>query len=318
MPEYMDPEEVNRIKKTEWWELISPADAKKQFASNIKLLHAAFELRKNPRRPIQVLAIHGSPRSNVELSCAHELSNSQLLLRYGLKAIEGQPDVRIKEVNLREMFIEPCNSCYSSTSAMCHLGCSCFPFDDASKMLFPMVIACDVLLLSTGVNQSAMSSRLKLFCDRLINLDGGYYLPPEQYVPKDLDMKNRMTRTSLRQPVHYDQRMHGRVVAFFISSKDNSDELPANDYRDTLPSYVKTVADSLARGFLDYGMKLSDPWLAQFSAVVDEEMSYDKFRLAIDTNAQEQAKRVVAAAVELARAIRERPPARGPHPPNRT
>lgn len=316
----MSLEEFRRIAYDgEWWQMVDIEEAKVEHARNVEACRKALEYHESKDRPIDVLAVHGSSRSNAKLSCAHELSNSQLLLRSGLDAIRDDPNVKVTELNLREYKIEYCNYCYSSASANCGFPCNCWPFDPMQK-LYPPVLRCDVLLLSTGVNQSAMASRLKAFSDRLISMDGGYYVPPEEFVAKDEDWKNRMVAASLNQPVHYDQRLHGRVAAFFISSKDNADDVPVGegDYYDEAPSYIKVVSDSLYMGYHDYGFYFAEPWLAHFDSVPDEEMSFDKQRLNEDTRTHEQAREAVAAAVELARRFRENPPPPRPHPPNRT
>jgi multimeric flavodoxin WrbA len=56
----------------------------------------------------------------------------------------------------------------------------CFPWDPMQE-LYPLVLKSDVMLCSTGVNQSAMSTRLKTFLDRLISLDGGFFVGPDQF-----------------------------------------------------------------------------------------------------------------------------------------
>ena len=64
--------------------------------------------------------------------------------------------------------------------------------------LYPLVLNCDVMFCSTGVNQSAMSSRLKLFADRLISLDGGFFVAPAQYREKDADWRDRCIALSTK------------------------------------------------------------------------------------------------------------------------
>jgi multimeric flavodoxin WrbA len=59
--------------------------------------------------------------------------------------------------------------------------------------LYPLVLKCDVMLCSTGVNQSAMSTRLKTFLDRLISLDGGFFVGPNQYESKGEDWRDNVS-----------------------------------------------------------------------------------------------------------------------------
>ncbi len=304
---------------TEWWQVVDLEEGREYHERNVRRCLKAINV--HGRGPIRVLVVHGSSRSNSDLSCAHELSNSQLLCRAGLDAIRGDPSVVIEEVNLREYQIEYCNNCYSTASALCGFPCNCFPFDPMQD-LYPKVLACDVLLCSTGVNQSKMSGRLGVFCDRLISLDGGYFVTPEQFGPKDTEWRDRCIALSQSDEVHYDQRPHGRVAAFFISSKDTADLEPTEDdrYNEIMErnSYVQLTSDSLFRGFWDVGFYMADPWFAAALGHPNEELSLDKARLNADIQAQEAARHVVIEAVNLADRFRDDPPEPRLHPSGRT
>lgn len=204
----------------EWWQFVPLEEAAKAYQKNIDVAKAAVEEYCRRPRPLRILAIHGSSRSNHKLSCAHELSNSQLLLRSGLDKFRENSDLEIEEVNLREYNISPCNSCYSTSSALCGWVCDCFPFDEM-QLLYPKVLRSDVLLISTGVNQTAMSSRLKLFSDRLISMDGGY--ARDHLELKDSEFRARAIQLSTTTKIVYEQRLQGRVCAFFIAAKDEKD-----------------------------------------------------------------------------------------------
>jgi len=194
---------------------------------------------------------------------------------------------------------------------------NCFPLDPMQE-LYPKVLWCNILFCSTGVNQSAMSSRLKAFCDRLISLDGGYFVEPEQFAFKDAAYREKMIATSLEQPVIYDQRMQNRVAGFFIASKDENDMGGTDDHGMPYLSYVRMVRESLYRGFHDFGFYFADPWYASFAANPYEEMSYDKQRLNEDNQAHEKAKQVVRASIKKAQDIMKNPPPARQHPVNRT
>lgn len=95
--------------------------------------------------------------------------------------------------------------------------------------LYPLVLKCDVMLCSTGVNQSAMSTRLKTFLDRLISLDGGFFVGADQYEQKGPEWRDKCialaARLSSTGQLHYDARMWGRVAAYFITSKDEKNSV---------------------------------------------------------------------------------------------
>ena len=307
-----DADYFTKIRYGEWFNYVSLEQARKAHARNLENCRKAIEEHVNNKN-IKILAVHGSGRS-LTLSCAHEKSNSQMLLQKGL---EAAGDAEIKEVKLRDYNIEPCNGCYSTASALCNFACTCFPLDPMQE-LYPKVLWCDILLCSTGVNQSAMSTRLKAFCDRLISLDGGYYVSPEQFAWKDAVYREKMIATSIEQPVSYDQRMQNRVAAFFISTKDDNDAYGKDDHGEPYRKYSRMVAESLYRGFHDYGFYFGSPWYAVFAANHLEEMSYDKQRLNEDTGAHAEAKKVVQSAIKKAQEIKKNPPKAREHPPNRT
>lgn len=109
----MNSEEYKKIAYGEWWEHVSEEYARDAHAENIEnCLRAANEFRSGP---IKIFVLHGSGRSHTTLSCAHEFSNSQVLLRKGLEVLqEMDVDVEVDEVNVREYKIERCNNCYST------------------------------------------------------------------------------------------------------------------------------------------------------------------------------------------------------------
>lgn len=60
------------------------------------------------------------------------------------------------------------HNCVSTASLMCQFPCLCHPMDPMQD-LYPKTLRADVLLMSTPVNQAAMSTRLKAYLDRLIS-----------------------------------------------------------------------------------------------------------------------------------------------------
>ncbi len=309
----MKAEEYIQIKNMEWFEKVSIDEAAKYHKLNVERCLDAIEYHKKEDRPINILAVYGSGRSNYN-SCAQELSNSQLLLRGALEQFRDNPKYEIVEIPLRSYNIEPCNNCYATSSALCGFPCNCFPLDPMQD-LYPLVLKCDVMLCATGVNQSDMSSRLKTFLDRLISLDGGFYVTPEQFGPKDYDWRDKCialaTELSKRKEVHYDARMWGRTSAYFISSKDEKNDIDtvARDYKelDDL-SYIERVAAVLREGQADYGFfHDKEDWYAGAYADPNVEMAYDKKTTFSNPEFAKRAELVARKAVELAEKIRKNP-----------
>ena len=295
-------------KRTEWWD--GPVDfesAQEQHRKNIEKIRQVLQWRTRQDRPLSILVAHGSGRHPVT-SCAHEMSNSQMLLNRGvdLARKEFPDEIEVDEFVLRELFLEPCNNCVSTTSALCNFPCSCFPGDDMSTRIYPAMIKADVILLSTGVNQSMVSSRLKIFLDRLIAVDGGYFI--EELPKKDSIWRAKMIQHSLDAPV-YDQRMFGKVAAYFVTSKDlkntHQTGIPTDDkwYK----GYDELVIGSLYSNGVDYGWFHADPFYVIAAADPDVEYGYDKNEYD-NKQLHEQSKDVVLAALRLAAEHRNDPP----------
>jgi multimeric flavodoxin WrbA len=308
----MDPKDLVQIKYGPWWAAgFKPEDTKARHAKNVKACLEAIESYNIKERPLRILVVHGSGRSSLS-SSAQELSNSQMLLRYGLRPYQGNPAYEIEEISLVEYAIEPCNACYSTSSVLCGFPCNCFPWDPMQD-LYPKVLACDVMLMSTPVNQSAMSTRLKTFIDRLISLDGGFFVDKDQYEPKGPEWRDKCIalakQLSSTGNLKYSPRMWGKVSAYFISSKDQNQtrETVVKPFESKL-SYIEAVAESLHVGQADYGFFHSEKnWYVGVAANPDEEMCYDKRNLNEQRDVHTEAEIVVRKAIELAEKLRLNP-----------
>jgi len=295
----------------EWYWYVSPEEGLKAHAQNIKACERAIDGYNKKDRPLRVLVVHGSGR-NTDESCAHERSNSAMFLEKGLEAIEGDENIEVEAVHLRHYNISYCNGCYSSSSAHCHFPCTCHPLDPMQD-LYPKILAADVLLISTGVNQSAMSSRLKAFCDRMISCDGGFYMDVKQFKDKFGGMKNSDTREAAiaiekTKKFNYEQRLHGRVCAYFISSKDQNNTFSSVSGDERPLNYAEITAQSLKDGMEDYGMFHAKKWYAKAASNPNVGMYLDKETLSKNTKAHKEAKEVVKQAINLARKLRKKKP----------
>jgi hypothetical protein len=158
-----------------------------------------------------------------------------------------------------------------------------------------------------------MSSRLKIFLDRLISLDGGFFVSPSQYAQKGAEWRDKCialaAKLSRKGQLRYDARMWGRTAAYFITSKDekNSGRTVVRKFRQPL-SYIELVAHSLRNGNADYGF-FHDPhnWYAAAWADPDEELCYDKRYFSSHPMFLKKAKLVARAAIRLALRLRTTP-----------
>jgi multimeric flavodoxin WrbA len=75
--------------------------------------------------------------------------------------------------------IHPCKSCVSTSMALCHWPCSCYPnyalgqVHDWMNEIYPLWVAAHGIMLITPVNWYQAPSPLKAMMDRLVCADGG-------------------------------------------------------------------------------------------------------------------------------------------------
>ncbi len=307
-------EELIRIRYgSEWFENVSNEDAARFHKRNVRRLKEAQAWHDEKDRVLHILAVYGSGRSSFR-SCAHELSNSQLLLRGALEPYRDSKEYQVEEVALREYNVEPCNKCVATCSALCNMPCSCFPLDQMQD-LYPLVLKCDVMLLATGVYMGMPSGRLANFLQRLISLDGGFFLDEDQWPEngKDQDFRDRALKLSIdlseAGKLPYDARMWGRVAAHFITSKDekNDIETAAINYEEKL-SFIELVAHALRTACADFGFFHADPWYVGAWSKHNEEYAFDKRWFASHPEFRKKAGAVVRAAVALGEKHRKNPP----------
>jgi len=297
-------EEYLKMRYSEWWRHVSDDTAKRYHARNVRAVKRAEDEYAREDRPLRVLLVHGSGR-NPGSSCAHEVSNSAMLLRTGMKMAKALYDepLEVDDLELRELALEPCNGCYSTASTWCHWPCTCFPMD-GMQQVYPKIIRSDVLLFSTPVNQSAMATRLKTVLDRLISADGGVFLAADQYRPKDELFKRQAMALAAKGDFAYSPRMAGRVCGYVITSKDQKNDLPVPPDESQKYDYATLVAYSLRKGQHDYGCLHADPWHVVAAANPHEEMQYDKAHYNKEPQLWDRVKEMILSAVELAREVR--------------
>jgi multimeric flavodoxin WrbA len=139
---------------------------------------------RHEQGPLRILLINGSSRT--EHTCPGEMSKSWRLLEIARRAIEiGFPDVQIDVLDLSRTTsefgktIHPCKSCASTSMALCHWPCSCYPnyslgqVHDWMNEIYPLWVAAHGIMVLTPVNWYQAPGPLKAMIDRLVCADGG-------------------------------------------------------------------------------------------------------------------------------------------------
>jgi len=137
---------------------------------------------EDPAEPSRILLINGSARS--EHTCPGEMSKTWRLVELARHTIEGS-GFRTDVIDLSRTTsefgktIHPCKSCVSTSMALCHWPCSCYPnyalgqVHDWMNEIYPLWVAAHGVMIVTPVNWYQAPGPLKAMMDRLVCADGG-------------------------------------------------------------------------------------------------------------------------------------------------
>jgi multimeric flavodoxin WrbA len=145
-------------------------------------IREAERRQKDPASPSRILVVSGATRS--EHTCPGEASKTRRLAGHAAQAVEAEGF----EVDLLELshladepwkVIHPCKACVSTSMALCHWPCSCYPnhamgqTNDWMAELYPRWVAAHGVLVVCPVHWYQAPASLKLMMDRLVCADGG-------------------------------------------------------------------------------------------------------------------------------------------------
>jgi multimeric flavodoxin WrbA len=144
---------------------------------------AAQRKHDDPGSTSRILVVNGSTRS--EHSCPGEISKTLRLALHARKALDAMGGFETDLLNMSDLedqplkHIHPCKACVSTSMALCHWPCSCYPnhamgqVNDWMAELYPRWIAAHGVFVLCPVNWYQAPSSLKLMIDRLVCADGG-------------------------------------------------------------------------------------------------------------------------------------------------
>lgn len=180
---------------------------------------AQREFEDRDRRP-RVLLINASSRS--EHTCPGEMSKSYRLVEEA-RAVFEEAGIETEMLDLSRIAseygrtIHPCKACFSTSAALCHWPCSCYPnyslgqTQDWMNDIYPMWVRADGVLIITPVNWYQVTSPLKLMMDRLVCADGGNPDPTSTH-GKDAKKAKQMELDGWDYPRHLEGRLYGVIV----------------------------------------------------------------------------------------------------------
>ena len=190
---------------------------------------AAQARHDDPDAPCRVLVVNGSSRS--EHTCPGEMSKTWRLLEIACVALKEQ-DIAVQVLDLSRLAsefgreIHPCKACFSTSPALCHWPCSCYPnyalgqVHDWMNEIYPMWVEAHGVMIITPVNWYQVSSPLKLMMDRLVCADGGNPDPTLTH-GKHADEAKAVEMAGWNYPKHLEGRVFSVVVHGDVEGAEN-------------------------------------------------------------------------------------------------
>jgi multimeric flavodoxin WrbA len=193
-------------------------------------VHEAQRRHEDAALPARILLINGSPRS--EHTCPGEMSKSYRLVEIARECLAGPGGVEIDMLDLSRLASEygrniyPCKACFSTSPALCHWPCSCYPnyslgqAQDWMNDIYPLWVAAHGVMIVTPVNWYQVSSPLKLMMDRLVCADGGNPDPTRTH-GKDARRAKELELEGWPYPRHLAGRVFSVVVHGDVEGAEN-------------------------------------------------------------------------------------------------
>lgn len=191
--------------------------------------------------PIRVLLVNGSARS--EHTCPGEMSKSFRIAEIARDVFSSE-EAAVDLLDLSRLAseygrnIHPCKGCFSTSAALCHWPCSCYPnyglgqTHDWMNEIYPLWVAAHGVMIVTPVNWYQTSSPLKLMMDRLVCADGGNPDPSRTH-GKNAQAAKRIELEGWNYPRH----LAGRVFSVFV----HGDTEGATDVRRALSDWLSSM-----------------------------------------------------------------------------
>ena len=146
-------------------------------------IDAAEQRQKDPKSPSRILIVNGSTRS--EHTCPGEISKTRRLAQRAQDTIRALPNFEVDFLDISTLadepwkVIHPCKACVSTSQALCHWPCSCYPnhalgqTNDWMEEIYPRWTAAHGVFMLCPVHWYQAPASLKLMIDRLVCADGG-------------------------------------------------------------------------------------------------------------------------------------------------
>lgn len=246
---------------------------------------AAQRQHDNPSAPMRILIVNGSARS--EHTCPGEMSKSFRLAMIAKQTIETN-DAAVEMLDLSRVAseygrrIHPCKACFSTSPALCHWPCSCYPnyslgqTQDWMNEIYPMWVGAHGIMIVTPVHWYQATSPLKLMIDRLVCADGGNCDPTLTH-GKDAGEAKRIELSGWSYPRH----LAGRLFAVIVHGDTDGVTAVRTAISDWLISMELQPAGASAE--LDRYIGYWKPYATSHEDLDDDDALQQEVRIAAET-----------------------------------
>ena len=187
-------------------------------------------MEMNRPKAMRVLLLSGSQRR--EKNCPHANSKSRRFLYRMAERLPQGWEVDIEDLGNveKQSRIQPCNSCVSTSMALCVWPCNCYSKNNTMRPdlmwdldLYARLDLADAWAIIGPINWYAPSTNLKLLFDRLVCANGGN--------PRDdlIDNKDRDKAVALEHSPQWKDlnlnHLEGRTAAFFVHGDEGANDM---------------------------------------------------------------------------------------------
>jgi multimeric flavodoxin WrbA len=237
---------------------------------------------QDPSRNTRVLLICGAARN--DKTCPGEMSKTFRLVQIARDALTAEGcDVDVLDlsgaISEPHKVIYPCKACVSTSMALCHWPCSCYPnhalgqVNDWMNEIYARWVAAHAVLIVTPVYWHQVPSVLKLMMDRLVCADGGNP-DPTTTQGKDPARAKRLELDGWPYPRHLAGRAFGVVV--------HGDAVGAETVRRSLTDWLADMhlVQAGASAVLDRYIGYYEPYATSHEALDRDESVQEEVRTA--------------------------------------
>lgn len=211
----------------------------------------ACHKHKDHKLQSRILLINGSPRS--EHTCPGEMSKTYRLLEAAKAIVEDDESFAADVLDLSRLASEygrqiyPCKACFSTSPALCHWPCSCYPnnslgqTNDWMNEIYPLWVAAHGIMIVTPCHWYQAPTTLKSMIDRLVCADGGNPDPTSTH-GKNAEEAKQLELKGWTYPKH----LAGRPFAVVVHGDSEGADVVRRSLHDWLSDMQLRSAGGLA------------------------------------------------------------------------